>query len=213
MANNEYFGQYARFDSASKKEGAGLVGADNLVGDIFTIEFEFIDGQRIAWMKNRFGARVGFFDTEVSSRLNLCEARGWVLHALLTFVAYDEPEGGHYWGEAALLCFDKKNEEAFEKFTATIGKRLAEGIRPQVELAERGVDQVVESGGAWQPKNTIPLPKNDPGTAYIKTRRSATEKLVEQGRAKNKGCYVGSILLLAAILAAIAFALRSCGVF
>lgn len=212
MANNGYFGQYARFDTASKNEGAGLVSADNLVGDVFTIEFDFEDGQRIAWIKNRFGARMGFFDAEVSSKLNLCEARGWTLHALLAFVAYDEPEGGHYWGQVALICFDKKHEEAFEAFTKAVGKRLSEGIRPQVELADQGVQQVIESGGTWQPKKTVPLPKKTAGTALVKTRLSATEKLVEQGRARNKGCYVGSILLLAAILAAITLTLKACNV-
>ena len=62
MADIPYFGTYARFDTASKKDAAVLLGADNLVGDVFDIEFVTEDGVRTAWMKNRFGAMVGFFE-------------------------------------------------------------------------------------------------------------------------------------------------------
>ena len=62
MQQECYFGTYARFDTASKKEGSLLVGADNLVGDRYDIEFVTADGVTTAWMRNRFGARTGFFD-------------------------------------------------------------------------------------------------------------------------------------------------------
>ena len=34
-----YTGFYARFDTPSKKDAAVLLGADNLVGDLFDVEF------------------------------------------------------------------------------------------------------------------------------------------------------------------------------
>ena len=92
-----------------------LLGADNLVGDVFNIEFITEEGVRTAWMKNRFGALVGFFEPGTARELSLCEAKGFKLQALLSFIAYSEsPDPGRYWGEAALVCYDPKNAAAFE---------------------------------------------------------------------------------------------------
>ena len=88
MQQDCYFGTYARFETSSKKEGSALVGADNLVGDRFDIEFLTEDGVTTAWMRNRFGALAGFFDENLSRRLAIMKARGWKLQALLSFVAY-----------------------------------------------------------------------------------------------------------------------------
>ena len=104
MSSIPYFGTYARFNTVSKKDAAVLLGADNLVGDIYDIEFIVEDGVRTAWMKNRFDAMLGFFDPGTSRELSLCEAKGYKLQALLSFVAYSEkPDPGEYWGEAALI--------------------------------------------------------------------------------------------------------------
>ena len=53
-----YAGAYERFDTISKKEASALVGADNLVGDRFSIEFKVENGVVTAWMKNKFNALV-----------------------------------------------------------------------------------------------------------------------------------------------------------
>ena len=66
-----YSGSYERFDTVSKKEASVLMGADNLVGDRFAIEFKTDNGTTVAWMKNKFGALVGYFNPEVS-RLVAC---------------------------------------------------------------------------------------------------------------------------------------------
>lgn len=214
MAASKYFGTYASFKTVSKQEGSNLMGADNLVGDVFTIEFVIEDGQRTAWMKNRFGSLVGFFDEKTSHQLSLCEARGWTLQALLAYVAYtDTPAPGSYWGEAALICFDPAYTEAFSVFTHVVADRLMDGVRPVVDLGKEGVNQLISSDGAWFPKKTLPILKKNPGTAYVKTKRNINEKLIEQGRARNKGCYTGSILVLALIFAGVVFLLRSCGLF
>ena len=49
-----YTGFYARFDTPSKKDAAVLLGADNLVGDLFDVEFVTEEGTAVAWMVNRF---------------------------------------------------------------------------------------------------------------------------------------------------------------
>lgn len=214
MADIPYFGTYARFDTASKKDAAVLLGADNLVGDVFDIEFVTEDGVRTAWMKNRFGAMVGFFEPGTSRDLSLCEARGFRMQALLSFIAYSEsPEPGEYWGEAAIICYDPKDAEAFECFTGNIAARMMDGIRPEVDLGEQGYAKVVESKGTWKPTKTVSLPSKQAGVAILKTRRSVSEKMIEQGRKGNKGCYILSWAFLLALIAGVIFGLRSCGVF
>ena len=213
MSSIPYFGTYARFNTVSKKDAAVLLGADNLVGDIYDIEFIVEDGVRTAWMKNRFGAMLGFFDPGTSRELSLCEAKGYKLQALLSFVAYSEkPDPGEYWGEAALICYDPKDAEAFECFTGNTAARLMEGIRPEVDLGEQAYEKVIESKGAWKPTKTVPLPSKQAGSAMLKTRRSVSEKMIEQGRKGNKGCYLISWLFLLAVIAGAFFGLRSCGI-
>lgn len=212
MQAERYFGTYARFDTASKKDAGALLGADNLVGDVFSIVFDKESG--LAWMENRFGARIGFFEAALSRELQILAARGWKLQALLAFVAFtDIPEPGHYWGQAAIMCFDPQNEHAFVQFTEGISKRLADGIRPEIDLGEQGIDEVLSSDGTWSPKKTLPLPAKGKGTVIMKDRRKFSEKLIEQGRKGNKGCYAVSWAFLLLVVALLIFGLKSCGVF
>ena len=212
--NDVYFGFYARFETVSKKEASLLLGSDNLVGDVYEIEFRTENRQRIAWLKNRFDAYVGFFGEETSRQLSLFEARGWKVSALLSFIAYSEsPAPGIYWGECALVCFDPKEQVAFTLFMEGLSRRMAEGLRPDVALGTQGVAQVLANQVNWVPKKTVPLPSLEKGVALLKTRRGLTEGLVELARQRNKGCYVASWLLLLLAAAGIIFALKSCGVF
>lgn len=213
MQAERYFGTYARFETASKREAAALLGADNLVGDMFEIVFETEADTSVAWLRNRFGGMIGYFDTETSRTLNVLSARGWNLHAILSFVAFsDSPKPGYYWGQAALLCFDKKYKQAFDVFLKNISKRLAGGVRPDISLGEQGIEKVIESGGVWTPKDTVKLPPKEEGTAIVKDSRKFSEKLIEQSRQGNKGCYAASWVLLLGIVALILFSLKTCGV-
>lgn len=214
MQAERYFGTYARFDTLSKKDAASLLGADNLIGDVFEIVFQTEDGVSTAWMENRFGGLVGFFDAAFSRELNVLAARGWKLQAVLSFVAFtDHPEPGHYWGQAAVICFDPTLEQAFDPFIASTAQRLSDGVRPEVDLGEQGVEQVVSSNGTWTPKKTVAFPAKESGTVIMKSRRKMSEKLIEQGRKGNKGCYAVSWLFLLLLVALALFGLKSCGVF
>lgn len=214
-----YAGSYERFDTSSKKEASSLVGPDNLVGDRFSIEFKLENGRTVAWMKNRFGALVGFFNPEISRQLQVYEARGWKLTALLSFVAYvDTPAPGEYWGEAAIICYDPhRHAEAFDTFISTIGSMLEDSIRPDVSLSSDGVSHVIESEGSWKPTARIPLPDKEQGMVILKRRRKFSENLIEQGRAGNKGCYAVSwtfiVILAAALIVGAYFGLKALGVF
>lgn len=214
MQAERYFGTYARFDTLSKKDAAALLGADNLIGDVFEIVFQTENGVSTAWMKNRFGGLIGFFDAAFSRKLNVLAARGWKLQAVLSFVAFtDRPEPGHYWGQAAVICFDPTLEQAFGPFIASTAQRLSDGVRPEVDLGEQGVEQVVSSNGTWTPKKTVAFPAKETGTVIMKSRRKMSEKLIEQGRKGNKGCYAVSWLFLLLLVALALFGLKSCGVF
>lgn len=195
------------------------MGADNLAGDRFEIVFKNGEEGIVAWLKNRFGALVGYFDVETSRQLNIQRARDWKLCALLSLVAYtDAPEPGCYWGEMALICYDPHNhEESFERFIENIAKSLADGIRPDIDLGEQAVKQIIDSKGEWVPTQRTPLPERKVGTVIMKKRRSFSENIIEQGREGKRGCYIISwafiaIIAIAIILAAV-FGLRSCGVF
>lgn len=214
MQAERYFGTYARFDTRSKKDAAALLGADNLIGDVFEIVFQTDEGSSVAWMKNRFGQLIGFFDSSFSRELSILAARGWKLQALLSFVAFtDRPEPGHYWGQAAVICFDENLEQTITPFIASTSARLSDGVRPDVDLGEQAVDQLVSSNGTWVPKKTVPFPQKEEGTVIMKSRRKMSEKLIEQGRKGNKGCYAISWLFLLLLVALALFGLKSCGIF
>lgn len=212
--NSIYEGFYARFNTATKKDASVLLGADSLVGDLFEIAFEMDSGSTVAWMKNRFGANVAYFDAETTRHLSILHARNWEIKVLLSFVAFtDTPEPGHYWGEAAIVCYDPAQQEAFREFVSGISVKLIDGVRPEINLGEQGINQIIATNGSWLPKKTIPLPTKIPGTAIIKSRRKVSEKFIEQGRKGNKGCYFVSWLFLLGVVALALFSLKSCGVF
>lgn len=214
MQAERYFGTYARFETASKREAAALLGADNLVGDSFDIVFETENGSSVAWLRNRFGGMIGYLDQDLSRKLKVLSARGWSLNAVLSFVAFtDTPKPGFYWGQAAIICFDKKHQQEFAQFVEGVSKRLAGGVRPDIALGEQGVSKVISSKGSWTPKDTVKLPQKEEGTAIVKDSRKLSEKLIEQSRKGNKGCYAASWGLLLVIIAGVLFGLKSCGVF
>mgnify|MGYP000388107790 CR=1 FL=1 len=122
--------------------------------------------------------------------------------ALLSFVAFtDSPEPGEYWGEVAILCFSPEHEQAFTTFAGNVAQRLMEGIRPEVDLGEQGIKQILDSNGTWSPSKTVPLPTKKPGTVIMKGRRKMSERLIEQGRKGNKGCYIVSWIFILAVVA------------
>ncbi len=211
MSNLPFHSAYARFDTPLGGDSAMLAGSDNLVGDTYTIEFVVEQGVRIAWLVNRFGARVGFLAPDVSRSLSLCEAKDMELCALLSFVAFHEStKTGRYWGEVALVCYPKNQASAFTPFINAFSKRLADGVRPDLHIGEQGYHSIIDTNGSWQPTRTVPLPSMPAGSAIVKSRRTLQEKLIEEGRNKNKGCYALSWLFLLAVLIGAALCLKSC---
>lgn len=196
-----YDGFYTRFDTASKDAGGLLMGADTLVGDVFTVDFRTdSNGSTVAWLVNRFGGDLGFLNSADTYRLQVASARGLNVCGLLSFVAYTEDQTpSPYWGEVAIVC-TPANDPHFAEFVKTLGKSMATGVRPSVALGEPELRKIEETGGTWLPAERVATPERKPGTAFVKSQRSITENMVEQGRKGNIGCYIISIAFIVVVV-------------
>ena len=199
----EYDGFYARFDTASKRDGEALNGADFLTGDYFVIEIRIEDGKSVVWLVNKFGADLGFLNNDDSRRVQLSIARQQTVKALLSYIAYtSDPEPGHYWGEVAIVSYDPQYEEQLGQFCTKVSNKLKEGVRPVLELSSPDVKRLLEEPH-WMVKENLPLPKFPLGTAVIKSHQSLLDKTIEQGRKGNIGCYIVSwAFIIAAVVGA-----------
>lgn len=214
MAQIGFFGTYARFVTEDRDDAAAFLGADNIIGDAFTVEMDYSSGKRIAWIVNPFGKRMGVLNKDVADKIDLANAKGWTTVALLALVAFTEdPAPGYYWGQVMIISYDPTYKDEFSAFITLMGKKLGSGVRPAIDLGQEALKQIVENKGDYMPTGREPLPKKKKGTALVKTERSGTERLVEQARKGNIGCTIGSWLVLFALVAAIIFGLHSCGLF
>lgn len=208
-----YFGAYANFETPSKEDAASLLSADNMVGDVYDIDIVYDPETSAtrAWLVSRFDERIGFFDPDVSRKINLARADGLECKGILSFLAFtNHPGDGHYWGSAAVICYPTAHAQEFTVFIDAVSKKIGDDVRPRIDFDGEAVDKVIESGGTWMPTQTITLPSDEKGMAILKRRRRMTDKLIEQGRARNKGCYVASWVCLLAVVALIVFGLKSC---
>ena len=213
LIDTSYIGFYARFEAPDKATGSLLMGPDNIVGDRFTVFFKTEDGNVVAWVKNKFDKEVGFFDAETTRRLQLANAREQTIVALLSFVAYsDEPEPGFYWGEMAIFCYSPAYAAEMEPYISRCAAKIGDGIRPNIDLGQDAISKIF-SESDWVPSDTVPFHKKENGMAILKNHQSVSEKMIEQGRARNKGCYVVSWLFIFVVIAAIVFGLHMAGLF
>ena len=202
---NIYEGFYARFDTPDKAIGSMLMGPDHLVGDDYEVFFKTEEGRVVAWVKNKFGAETGYFDANASRKLQLANARDQQIRAVLSYTAYsDEPDPGLYWGQMALFCFNPSYAEEMNAFVDRVAAKIAEGVRPDIDLGSQAVDKLLNEKD-WLPGNTMPLPQKEVGMAVLKDHRTMSEKMIEQGRRGNKGCYAVSYIFIAIVVVAIAF--------
>lgn len=196
MEDPRFYGTYARFEVPATDQVGALMGRDNIVGDQYEIVIKYGEGGTQgthAWMHNRFGADIAFFDEETSYKLQVLLAQDKTVKAILSFVAATEQEDGTslFWGEAAIVAYDKRYESEFETFIQKICDKMSDAVRPDIALSPSGIDQVISSKGAWMPEGTVPMPEGKSRAyALLKDDRSIGDKLVEQGRKGNPGCYV-----------------------
>lgn len=214
MTKIGYFATYARFDTVDKEAAAAFLGADNIIGDTFTIDHEVTPDSDKAWIVNPFGKKMGYLEPKTASQVDLCKAKGWTTIAILALVAFsEEPSPGLYWGEVVIISYDPKYESDFSVFVEGIRKQISKGVRPKVALGPDSLQTIISSHGNWLPTDRVALPKKEKGTAWVKTERTGTEALVEQARKGNIGCTIGAWAFLLALVALIVFGLHSCGLF
>ena len=205
-----YFGSYERFETAGKKEAAVLLGADNTIGDVDDVSIEYRDAHHEAWIVSRFDQRLGYFAPAFSRELAVRDSAGLTTVAILSLVGYtDTPDPGHYWGEAAVISYDAR-DEALAAFVERLAAAIAEGRRPNVDLGAAAIEAAIAADATWLPTETVPLPEREKGTVFMKKHRSFSERMIEKGRQRNIGCYIVSWAFLLALVALIVWAVVSC---
>lgn len=202
-----YEGFYARFETESKAQGSLLMGPDHIVGDDYEVYFKTNEeGRVVACIRNKFGAESGFFDVDTSRKLQLANAREQTIRAILSYVAYsDEPDPGLYWGQMAVFCFSPRYADEMNAFIDRVAAKIGDGTRPAIDLGSQAVSKLLEDP-TWMPNETMPLPQKEVGSAVLKDHQTMSEKMIEQGRAGNKGCYAVSILFIVVVVVAIVLA-------
>ena len=192
-----------------------LLGSDNLIGDTFSIEFKVKEGRTTAWIVNKFGLVVCYLDQQTTYKLDVFRARNWSIHCQLAQVLFSNTsEDRNYWGKVAIICNNKKYDEAIENYLSKLSEQLVQGILPRVDLSEPNIDKMLSLNGQWVSSDHIPVLKQEEGTVVVKSQRSLSDKLIEAGRAGNAGCYAVSwafILLL--IMGAVAIGAKLMGFF
>ena len=146
MAKIGYFATYARFDTVDKEAAAAFLGADNIVGDTFTVDHEITPDSNKAWIVNPFGKKMGYLSPKVAEQVDLCKAKGWNTVAILALVAFSEqPEPGLYWGEVVIISYDPAYESAFSTFVEGIRKQISKGVRPKVKLGPDSLQKIIDT--------------------------------------------------------------------
>lgn len=215
MAQDVYFGEYVKFTAIDGK-GIDFMGADNLVGDRYNIDIRDESAGYTAYLVNRFGKDVGTLEKRIVRPVQLAQAKGWETCAYLSFVAFtegtDEEHPSYYWGQVAVLMYDPKIAAQMDAFTATLATKMADGGRPQVEFGQQSIDNLVNKPG-WFPTDKASKPKMGKGSSIVKDHRTPNERLIEQSRKGNIGCYVLSWVFIIGVIALVVFLLHSCGLF
>lgn len=189
MIDSRYFGTYAEATCPDKKMVGLLMGADTLVGEEFEIFFKIEDDGPIAWVRNKFGDEIGYFNRNMSYRLSVIKADGWAIKAMLAFVGISGDEDSHYFAMMGIIANSPRYDEEIAVFAKKVSEKLCEGVRPDLDLAPFSIDEMIKAKGNWLPSKNKFTKKLKGGSSIMKGSRSNSEKLIEQGRAGNKGCY------------------------
>ena len=211
-----YAGEYAKF-FASDAKGIDFMGADNLVGDKYSIDIRDEAGGYKAYLVNRFGKDIGHLENRMIRPIQLAQAKGWKTDAFLSFVAFtegkDEENPSYYWGQMAVLQYDPRISSKMEAFEEQLARKMADGGRPQVDFGVQSVEKLVNSTEPWFPSDKAAMPKMGKGSTVVKDHRTPNERLIEQSRKGNIGCYILSWGFIIAIILLVVFILHSCGLF
>lgn len=199
---DNFYGKYVIAKATSKISGGELLSADNIVGDVYDIVFEYKDGIYKAFARNRFNKTPCYFEEDVSRETYILKIKGFRLFGILTLVGFtysDDEEYSNYWAEFALIGFKESDNDIFLPFMEAFTNEIDKGIRPLLDFTNENIKEI-QDGNYSVLNNKQPLPIKEKGTVFMKTHRKISEKFIEMGREKKLGCYLLSILFLFVIV-------------
>ncbi len=195
MQELAYFGHYYRFNTTNKRAAPLLLGSDCIIGKDCVLEYD--QDKQMYWICNDYSNQLGYLSYENSHELRLAYAEGYRIRCFVTKIAFTEsPEGGYYWGELACLGYQAHDEEDIGPFIQRLQKAFAQGVCPDLDLSSEARRQAFDPKTDYLPtkRHHTELPQEK--TAILKDQVSFKDRLVEQGRAGNKGCYIASWIFL-----------------
>ena len=207
---DNYFGTYAIGKPTTKEEAGRLLGADNIIGDIYKIVTDMKDGKHLARVVNRFGNTPCYFNNEFSKQLSLNEAKGFRNYAILTCVGFTQNEKeGEHWAEFAIISFPENEIRTWSVFVDEVSKEVKKDRRPEVDLSIEDVQTVIQNKGHFLPTSQHPKIEKKRGQIILKSRVKLTDMMIEQGRKKNPGCYIVGWMFLLGTVALIVLMIKN----
>ena len=197
---DNYFAKYVRGFANNKEQAAKLFNSDNIVGDLFQIKTNIKDGKHTSSIYNKFGESPVFFNEEISREIEILKSKNMNIVGILSLVGFSEDKSeereSNYWAEFLIIAYPKNYSEEFNNFVNNASKKLSNGTRPDVSLNKQEVEKVISTKGQWFPSKTKKMPKKEKGTVFLRTRKTFKDRIIEQGRKKNIGCYIVSWVFL-----------------
>ena len=209
---DNFFAKYARATAQNKEQAAKLLNSDNIIGDCYELKTKIVEGEHKAIALNRFGDSPAFFDEDIAREIDLCKAKGLKTVAYLSLIGFTETNSeakeakpSNYWADFLIIGYSPAYKDEFETFLNNVSKALSNGKRPDLSINQEEFDKIVDSKGKWFPTKTISAPKKEKGTVILRSRMTARDKVIEQGRNKNIGCYILSWVFLLAVVTGIIY--------
>ena len=145
---------------------------------------------------------MGFLPENVFRHVAPLMDKGWTCRAFAAADVFDKRIDAHHV-LAAVICYAPADAAAFGPFVDKIAHSIAKGEYPVIDLSAKAAAHIVDDGGASATVQPQKLPKLPKGTAYYKTKCTATERLVLAAADGNKGCYAGLAIVTFVIIFAI----------
>lgn len=203
----DFIAIYVKGVAKNKEQAAKLLNSDNIIGDLYEVKTELVEAYHKAFPINKFGESPVLFDKETSRSIDLMKAKGLNIVAFLSTVGFTETNAkekqaklSNYWGEFLIIGYNNLYKRELEEFFKKISENLANGKRPDLNINKEEFRKIIRSKGEYFPKKIISVPKKIKGTVYLRTRKTIRDKVIEQGRKKNIGCYIISWVFLLSLV-------------
>lgn len=199
MPQARFEGFYGTFTTPDKTVASRILGADVPIGSILHFDFQR-DPEKI-WVFDRYNHALGTLDADSDLKVRLMHAHNQEIQAVLAAVFFTENENeGTFWAEILIMGYSVSYHKTFNRFVERISGLCIEGIRPDIDLGEQGIAKLLEDND-WLPTKRIAPRTLSSDTVRVKSKQSFQEKMVEQARAGNKGCFFAGWAFLLALVA------------